>query len=45
MRFVFLTEGNLFLKEEGKDVSEIESPFALARKLHEGQIIQSVVLA
>ena len=30
MRFVFLTEGNLFLKEEGRDVSEIESPFAQA---------------
>ena len=30
MRFVFLTEGNLFLKEEGRDVAEIESPFAQA---------------
>jgi len=30
MRFVFLSEGNLFVKDEGKDVSEIESPFAIA---------------
>ena len=30
MRFAFLTEGNLFLQEEGKDLRAIESPFALA---------------
>ena len=30
MRFVFLTEGNLFLKEEGKGAVEIESQFAQA---------------
>jgi hypothetical protein len=28
MRFVFLTEGNLFLKEEGRAATEIESQFA-----------------
>jgi hypothetical protein len=30
MRFVFLTEGGLFLKEEGRDAVEIESQFAQA---------------
>jgi hypothetical protein len=28
MRFVFISEGDLFLKEAGRDASEIESPFA-----------------
>jgi len=28
MRFVFITEGRLFLKEDGRDAVEIESPFA-----------------
>ena len=30
MRFVFLSEGNLFLQDEGRDLREIESPFAQA---------------
>lgn len=28
MRFVFITEGRLFLQEDGRDAVEIESPFA-----------------
>ena len=35
MRFVFLTEGKLFLREDGKDLRAIESPFALAAEERE----------